>query len=136
MNRRSFIGKSLSVAGLAVCRCGPAFAAPRGRYSYGNPELVFGVISDIHVKPLSGGKYFTGPFKSALEMFREEGVDAVVVAGDMITNAVTDEMEKFAETWFDVFPDDKLPDGRKVERIFVYGNHDVTHFRPSRMQGQ
>lgn len=126
MNRRSFIGKSLSVAGLAVCRCGPAFAAPRGRYSSGNPELVFGVISDIHVKPLSGGKYFTGPFKSALEMFRKEGVDAVVVAGDMITNAVTDEMEKFAETWFDVFPDDRAPDGRKVERIFVYGNHDVS----------
>ncbi|MBQ3099159.1 MAG: metallophosphoesterase [Kiritimatiellae bacterium] len=128
MNRRSFIGSSLSFAGLAVCRPGIVFAAEHGKYLSGKPNLVFGVASDIHVRPLYGrkGEYFTEFWRKALELFRDQGADAVIAAGDLCNFGVTDEMQAFADTWFDVFPDDKAPDGRKVERIFVYGNHDVS----------
>jgi hypothetical protein len=53
-------------------------------------------------------------------------VDAVVAAGDLCNMAVADELQAFADTWYSVFPGDKAPDGRKVERVFVYGNHDVS----------
>ena len=128
MNRRSFIGRSLSLAGLAVCRPGIVFAAEHGKYLSGKPNLVFGVASDIHVRLLYGrkDKYFTEFWRKALELFRDQGADAVIAAGDLCNFGVTDEMQAFADTWFDVFPDDRAPDGRKVERVFVYGNHDVS----------
>lgn len=134
MNRRSFIGRSLSFAGLAVCRPGIVFAAEHGKYLFGKPNLVFGVTSDVHVRPLHGSKgmYFTAFWRKALELFRDQGADAVVAAGDLCNLGVTDEMQAFADTWFDVFPDDRAPDGRKVERVFVYGNHDVSMSMASR----
>lgn len=128
MNRRSFIGRSLSFAGLAVCRPGIVFAAEHGKYLAGKPNLVFGVASDVHVRLLRGSDdmYFTAFWRKALELFRDQGVDAVVAAGDLCNLGVTDELQAFADTWFEVFPDDRAPDGRKVERVFVYGNHDVS----------
>ena len=128
MNRRSFIRRSLSFAGLAACRSGIVFAAEHGKYLSGKPNLVFGVASDIHVRPLYGrkGEYFTAFWRKTLELFRDQGVDAVVAAGDLCNLGVVEEMQAFADTWFDVFPDDKAPDGHKVERVFVYGNHDVS----------
>ena len=134
MNRRSFIGRSLSFAGFAVCRPGIVFAVEHGKYLFGKPNLVFGVTSDVHVRPLHGSKgmYFTAFWRKALELFRDQGADAVVAAGDLCNLGVTDEMQAFADTWFDVFPDDRAPDGRKVERVFVYGNHDVSMSMASR----
>ena len=128
MNRRSFIGRSLSFAGLAFCRPGIVFAAEHGKYLSGKPNLVIGVASDVHVRPLNGrkGEYFTEFWRKTLDLFRDQGADAVVAAGDLCNWGVADELQAFADTWFDVFPDDKAPDGRKVERIFVYGNHDVS----------
>ena len=128
MNRRSFIGKSLSFAGLAVCRPGIVFAAEHGKYLSGKPNLIIGVTSDVHVRELYGrkGEYFTQFWRKSLELFRDQGADAVIAAGDLCNWGITDELQVFADTWFDVFPDDKAPDGRKVERIFVYGNHDVS----------
>ncbi len=34
------------------------------------------------------------------------------------------DLEAVARVWYDVFPDDRLPDGRGVEKLFVTGNHD------------
>ena len=85
MNRRSFIGRSLSLAGLAVCRPGIVFAAEHGKYLSGKPNLVFGVASDIHVRLLYGrkDKYFTEFWRKALELFRDQGADAVIAAGEI-----------------------------------------------------
>jgi hypothetical protein len=33
-------------------------------------------------------------------------------------------MSEAARVWYEIFPDDRAPDGRKVERIFVTGNHE------------
>ena len=128
MNRRSFIAGTLSFAGFAAGRFGKVFAAEHGKFISGKPNLVIGVSSDIHVgaKPGPNGPYSTAFWKKTLEFFRDQGVDAVVAAGDLCNMGVTDELQAFADTWFGVFPGDRAPDGRKVERIFVYGNHDVS----------
>ena len=84
MNRRSFIA-GLSAAALAPR---PALSAAGGDA----PSLRLGVLSDIHVgapKLLAGdsrAKPFLGTgasFEKALRAFRERGVDAVVIAGDL-----------------------------------------------------
>ena len=70
-----------------------------------SPSLLrFGVASDPHVTDWASAE----TFRRALRWFRDQGVDAVTVPGDRR----------------EVFPDDRAPDGRRVERLFIYGNHD------------
>lgn len=95
----------------------------------GTPRLKFGVVSDIHLNRLSRKPetYAYGSsttFKAALEYFRDRGVDAVVCAGDMSDRGVTPMLDICGQVWRQVFPDNKAPDGRRVEPVFVYGNHD------------
>ena len=47
-----------------------------------------------------------------------------MVVGDMADFGMVDELWAVAQAWYSVFPEDKAPDGRRVERLFVYGNHD------------
>ena len=126
VSRRFFIGGAFSFAAL-----GPnlAFAAKPGTFSVGRPELVFGVLSDVHVALAEGGRalkksYGTEHLEKAFAYFRDQGADAVVIAGDMAHDGCVGELRAVAEAWFKVFPDDKAPDGRHVERIFIFGNHD------------
>ena len=95
----------------------------------GRPKLKLGVVSDVHVRLAPDGVGLheandTRPFVHALEWFRDQGVDAVMLTGDMADYGLVREMEAVAAAWFKVFPDDKAPDGRTVTRLFVYGNHD------------
>ena len=94
------------------------------------PLLRFGVVSDIHARLADDGKSLVPglgveTFEKALKTFRDWGADAVVVAGDFTDSGLVRELEAVAKVWFRVFPDDRAPDGRKVERIFVLGNHDA-----------
>ena len=107
--------------GSAALAAMPAIAAPVAA-----PRLRFGIISDIHLSDTR--KTADRVFRPALEWFRAQGVDAVVCTGDLATCGYVAELENVARTWFDVFPDDRLPDGRHVERIFLYGNHDTDPF--------
>ena len=50
-------------------------------------------------------------------------------AGDMADTGLVDQLELIGAAWFRVFPNGKAPDGRKVENLFVYGNHDVSNYR-------
>ena len=95
----------------------------------GKPRLKFGVLSDIHIlrigadeKMSDGGNSLT--FRHALEWFRSQDVDAVVIAGDMADKGIDENLMAVADAWYSVFPDDKYPDGRRVEKVFVTGNHD------------
>ena len=113
-----------------------AFAArPSALASSADGALLrLGVLSDIHVGCAGWEQWheFMGfnvhTLVRALRHFRSVGVDGVVIAGDLADYGMIYEMEAVAEAWRRVFPDDKLPDGRHVERLFVTGNHDWEGF--------
>ncbi len=126
VSRRWFIGGLASMGAFGGSRI---FAATPGKYSSGTPKLKFGVISDVHLRVRPKGEgldsgYDTATLEHTLAWYRDQGVDAVAVVGDIADRGMVEEMEAFAKTWFKVFPDDRAPDGRRVERIVVYGNHD------------
>ena len=123
MTRRFFIAGAASFGAFGGLR----FAANAVFAPSGMPRLVFGVISDVHVSAEADkedGTRGCSYLKRTLEWFRDQDVDAVMVVGDLADNGLASQLQAFANTWFDVFPDDHAPDGRKVEKMFVYGNHD------------
>ena len=126
LSRRTFLGGALSLGALG---CGRAFAAPAGLLSGAGAKLTLGVISDLHVAEGRGDFKKFGDatqFEKTLRWFDEQGVDGVIVAGDMADNGMLNQLEQVGEAWFRVFPNGKSTrDGRPVEQLFVYGNHDV-----------
>ena len=121
--RRQFLVGSLSagaVFGMAGgCRPSGPLACPKGK-----PNAKIGVLSDIHIN--AGRLEATlAPFRRALEYFRDEGADAVLIAGDIADSGNPKELEAVGQAWREVFPGNKAPDGRAVEKLFLYGNHDA-----------
>ena len=117
ISRRNFV-KSATLFGAACYGGSAAWAADSGK-----ERLRMGVLSDIHIrcdKPEQGEM-----FRKALEYFRDRGVDAVLLAGDIADTGRVAELEICANVWYSVFPDGKAPDGRPVEHLFVFGNHCV-----------
>ena len=130
ISRRQFLGAMASFGAFGAAR--PLFAASGAQP--GQPNLTLGVLSDIHLsirKGKDGVFSFAGEdmFRKALEWYRDRGVDGVLVCGDMADRGTVEELEAVARTWFAVFPDGKAPDGRRVEQLFVYGNHDYEGYR-------
>lgn len=126
VSRRFFIG---GLAGFAAMGPRQVFAATPGKFVCGTPELAFGVLSDVHICLAKGGRklkkgYDTTYLEKAFAYFRDNGADAVVIAGDMAHSGLVGELQAVADAWNRVFPGDKAPDGRHVERVFVFGNHD------------
>lgn len=126
ISRRWFIGGLSSFGAFGGCRM---FCDPTGTYASGKPRVSFGVVSDIHfaINAKGNGLYEShnaATFIHALEWFRDQGVDGVMVAGDMADMGTVLELQGVADAWYKVFPNDKAPDGRKVEKLFVMGNHD------------
>ena len=121
MTRRDFLCGAAAF-GLGGWRL---FAAPSGWKHGGTPNLVFGVVSDTHLRTANKGngiganwpdKYFA----AALEYFKAQGVDAVVHCGDMAHRGQTREMEFHARAWRKVFGKSGGP-----VKLFVTGNHDA-----------
>lgn len=100
-----------------------AFFVPAGCRSLlaSESRLRLGVCSDIHV----GIKTELWKWRKVLEHFRDQKVDAVVMSGDMANCGLITELRAVMETWWDVFPDGRRPDGEHVEHVFVTGNHDA-----------
>ncbi len=124
LSRRGFLG---GVAAFGALAGGGTrlFAADAEK-----PLLRFGVVSDVHVRLAPGGgslhpDYDTETLEKAFTFFRDNGADAVMIAGDMADCGVVGELKAVADAWFRAFPNDRAPDGRKVERLFVFGNHDA-----------
>ena len=127
ISRREFLSGALAFGGLGGWRL---FAAPPGWKPHGNPNIVFGVLADTHLRISRDGGYDgrNWPDKylvAALEYFWAQNVDAVVHCGDMADRGVIAEMQFHADAWRRVFPDGCAADGRKVRRLFINGNHDV-----------
>ena len=85
------------------------------------PVARFGVMSDIHAAK-SGDE---ATFVKALRYFDEQKVDGVVLAGDMADTGRRSQLKLVADAWYSVFPNDCGADGRPVEKLFIYGNHDI-----------
>ena len=139
ISRRSFLAGAASFTLGCWGGFGRIFAAPVGWKPSRKPNLVFGVISDTHLMSSLGKKetpvwnrgqkadWKESPAKyliSALKYFRERNVDAVMHGGDFADTGLMSEMMWHAEAWRRVFPGDRGLDGRKVEKLFVTGNHD------------
>ena len=112
MTRRQFIASAFAACVTSGCRS-IWFGGEK-------PDITFGVISDIHVTTPES----TETFRRALEYFRDRGVDAVVVAGDLSDWGLKSGLKYVADAWYGVFPGDRAPDGRMVEKLFCTGNHD------------
>lgn len=114
MNRRAFIGGAFAAWGAWGCR---------SVFGKREPNLRFGVVSDVHV--CAGGRRDHGSsgdtyyFRKAMEYYRAQKVDAVMIAGDIADGGKEAELQEVARAWFEVFPD-----GCGVEKLFVAGNHD------------
>ena len=115
--RREFLKESLSALGFLALPGGWLFASPPGWKPKGKPNLVFGVLSDTHIRTNHYGKrdknYTDRHFISALNCFRERNVDAVVHCGDMAHCGQVEEMQFHADAWRQVFPDDR--GGRRTQ---------------------
>ena len=96
----------------------------------GPRRLRLGVISDLHIA--GGFKAFSHESlaknlempRTALKWLDAQGVDAVVIPGDIADLARIEELQGFADVWNEVFPNGKGADGRPVEKLFIYGNHE------------
>ena len=84
------------------------------------PRLKVGIVSDTHIQDEASARHF----EKALRYFRDCGVDAVMHVGDISDWGLVSAWRYAAEAWERVFPGDKMPDGRKVVKLFTTGNHD------------
>lgn len=122
-DRRTFLKNACTAAaayGLPARICGAA-------EMLGKPDLVIGLLSDIHISLRAKGDSVeaTRMFRHALEYFRDRHVDGVLVSGDLADAGLETELKAVADAWFAVFPDGKLPDGSPVANLMHYGDHDA-----------
>ena len=120
--RRWFIGGMAGCGASAGLR---ALAAPGVSSASGGVRLRIGIVSDVHL----GAEGEEAALENALAHFRAAGVDGVVVPGDIAHLGRIDQLRLFARCWHSAFPDGKGADGRRVEPLFVYGNHDIDGFK-------
>ena len=111
---RTSIRLVTSIAMLALSASADAETEPLAR---------FGVISDIHI--LLTDAHRSDVLRMALEYLDGRKVDGVVACGDLTENGTIDELQEFARIWKSVFPEDRRTDGGHVEKLFIYGDHDV-----------
>ncbi|MBO5775295.1 MAG: metallophosphoesterase [Kiritimatiellae bacterium] len=129
ISRRWFIGGAASMGALQGCK---VFTDSMGLFRSGQPNVKFGVISDVHLicaNTDTGRGGNTRTLDHTLRWFDEQGVDGIVVAGDIADAGLVSELQLFADSWFKAFPNNRSSiDGRKVERVVVLGNHDWEGF--------
>ena len=117
MTRRGFLAGAVAATGAIATADKKPGAAP----SAGPANVTFGVLSDVHLE--RNGDEDT--LLKALAYFRDNGADGVMIAGDIANTGRIEQIERAASCFWRTFPDGKAPDGRHVEQLWVYGNHDV-----------
>lgn len=120
MNRREFIG---GLAATVVAR-----GLADGARAVDAPRIKVGVLSDIHIsnysKPGDRGHFGSWAFKKALEYYRQNDVDAVMIVGDLTEYGTIEELKVVGRVWDEVFPGDRGRNGQEVAKIFTNGNHE------------
>ncbi len=112
LSRKHFLS-SLAAAGAGVRRV----LAETGE----KPIVKFGVMSDSHV---TVDPATAEPLRRIFRHMSEEGVDAVLHAGDICEVGSLSELEHVQAAWNWAFPGGMNAAGRKVVPFFVFGNHD------------
>ena len=122
ISRGDFIRGALASLGFGAFCGRRIFAAPVGA-DFGTPNLIFGAISDTHLrtwgKPYLDSSYTDEAFRNALKYFKDNGVDAIVHCGDWCDRGFLNEMEFHAKGWNEI-----LGEKSTIEKLFVLGNHD------------
>ncbi len=128
-NRYSRLGLRLAIpSGCAIASANAAQLAQNAADA--EPAVLrIGVLADTHVTHTAAedetdtsSDYL---LKTAFNQFKARGVDAVILAGDIGNTGKREELLAVGNAWRAVFPDNKDGTGKTVEKIFVYGNHDV-----------
>ena len=104
VTRRGFLGEALAAFGFAAAGGRTLFAAPKGWKPPKGAKLVFGALSDTHLRTdytgLKAARTFPHKYLiSALKYFRSQNVDAVVHCGDAAHRGQIRELEFHAEAW-------------------------------------
>ena len=99
--------------------------APAGWKPKKKPNLVFGAVSDTHVRTDYDGvsrcwRFSLKYFRGALEWFKASNADAVVHGGDFAHRGMAASMRFHVEEWREVFGKSGGP-----VKLFVSGNHDI-----------
>lgn len=115
MTRREFIGTLGSATLVAGCELEDV----ERLVDDARTEIRLGVLAQTEI----GWKESTGRLKKAFEFYRQEGVDAVVIAGGATANGHQNQLEVLRAAWTGVF-------GRtdKVRLILDEGRHEVGGF--------
>lgn len=135
MTRKSFLCGAAAFAAVRPWRVFAATGAARPitlDIAGATPDLRFGVVSDVHVRE-AAGLYGTEALVKAFTWFRDQGADGIVIAGDMADHGLVSQLQCVADAWNRVFPDGRGLGGRPVEKLFIYGNHDIEGFRYSKL---
>ena len=109
--RRSFLSAFAATAAM------PAFSAPLG-----DCRLKVGIVSDTHLSPpeVHNSQGAINMFKRVITFFRDQKVDAIMIAGDLTNGGRAAELQKTADCWKEVFGS---IDAGPV-KVFVTGNHE------------
>lgn len=105
IRRRDFVFLTCATALCHGCRSVDVF---------GDPELRFGVVSDIHITTRKSCR----ALERALRYFKARGVDAVVIPGDLTDWGLKSGLSYLKETWDAAFGN------TEVVPLFCTGNHD------------
>ena len=126
-NRREVLRGGLSALGFLTLP-GGLWATPAGWKPKRKPNLVFGVVSDTHMRTHYDGKNFYSRYgtvmgdaalKAVFRYFKGEGADAVVNCGDLTDRGMIRTMELYKKAW------DKVFKGTRTVHLYATGNHDV-----------
>ncbi|RPF47387.1 3',5'-cyclic AMP phosphodiesterase CpdA [Hydrogenoanaerobacterium saccharovorans] len=86
-----------------------------------SPSVRFGVISDVHLNDKSSQDYKEDKnLIKALTKFKQENIDALMVAGDIANSGKKGSYEKFNSIFNQVFDDPAT----RPQKLMVMGNHD------------
>ncbi|MBR3923871.1 MAG: metallophosphoesterase [Kiritimatiellae bacterium] len=89
------------------------------------PELTLAVVSDVHMRPDDSSHLFENRFRKALRFFDKMKSDAVIGCGDWIEFGWHEWFRKVGEYWFETFPNNRRSDGRPIEKLFIFGDHEI-----------
>ncbi len=129
-SRKEFLQGVLASMGLGFLGGRRLFAVSPGWTPSGAARLVFGVISDTHVRsdyqpqyspPQFWRTHTDVRFRNAVSYFRDQHVDAIMHCGDWADKGGVEEMEMYKKAWDEIFPPGS---SYQPVKLFVLGNHD------------